>query len=112
MKRLLLLAILIIVTVSSAKAYDHSEVSPSGHTLYYNIVNGHAEVVRPGTSSSYYNYVTGDLIIPDSVFYQYEKRPVQVIGTDAFYHCDSLTSVSLPSGITQLAALLSIIAAG
>ena len=60
----LALTLLFLATVFKASAYDFSAVSPSGHTLYYNIVNGHAEVVRPVDFGDYNNYAVGDVIIP------------------------------------------------
>lgn len=53
-------------------AYDFSDVAPSGQTLYYKIVNDHAEVVHPGSGS----YVSGDLVIPSSVTYNGYTYPV------------------------------------
>ena len=86
-----------------AKAYDFSAVSPSGHTLYYNIVNGHAEVVRPGYLSSYTTDLSGNLIIPDSVLYNNITYSVTILADlgdlGTFQGCSNLTSVSIPNTI-------------
>ena len=98
---------------ASAWAYDFSAVSPSGHTLYYNIVDGHAEVVHPvsgtGYSSYYNNYVTGDLIIPSSVTYNGTNYAVTAIASSTnyasggtFYNCSGLTSITIPSSVTSI----------
>ena len=83
---------------ATALAYDFSAVAPSGQTLYYNIVDGHAEVVR-STSSS---YVTGDLVIPSTVTYNDVSYTVTSIGSEAFYGCTGLTSVTIGSGVTSI----------
>ena len=41
---LLMMAVLALPCMASA--YDFSAVTPSGHTLYYSIVNGEAEVAK------------------------------------------------------------------
>ena len=84
----------------SLKAYDFSAVAPSGQTLYYNIVDGHAEVVRPSSSSS--AYVTGNLVIPSTVTYNGTTYRVICIGGGAFQACYNLTSVTIPDSVTSI----------
>ena len=99
-KQLLLLT-LMALCAASAWAADFSAVSPSGHTLYYNIVDGHAEVVRPGTGG---RYVAGDVVIPDTVTYNgisYAVTALAAVGAwGTFENCNDLTSVTIPSGVT------------
>ena len=70
-KGLLLLLLFVVVGLSAVRAYDFSAVSPSGHTLYYEIISGTANVgvVRPGIESIYNNYVSGSVVIPATVAY-------------------------------------------
>lgn len=90
------------ICVGMASAHDHSEVSPSGHTLYYNIINGHAEVVRPSGPNTN-NYVAGDVVIPGSITYNGSSYPVTRIGNNAFYGCyTSLHSVVIPNSVTYI----------
>ena len=91
-----------------ASAYDFS-YTYQGKTLYYNIVDNHAEVVRPGTSSSFINYITGDVIIPSSVIYNDTTYSVTALGTvggfGPFYSCSGLTSVTIPNSVTYFGDL-------
>ena len=67
-------------------AYDAKILSPSGQWLYYNVANGEATVVFPG--SSYVSPSTrwpvpqpsGDLVIPDSIIHNGMRVPVVAIG--------------------------------
>ena len=97
------LTLLFAATILNASAYDFSKVSyPGGQRLYYNIVNGHAEVVRPGYGSNYNNYVSGDLTIPASVSYSGTNYVVSAIANNAFEGCVGLTSVNIPSSINSI----------
>lgn len=123
MKRLLFLAT--ICCTLNAFAYNFSAVTPSGHTLYYDIVDGEAEVAKCNYNyPNYGNTLDGDLIIPDSVehdsvvyavtsigFEAFEyatMRTVQIpntvrtIGIRAFTACDSLTSLVIPNSVISI----------
>ena len=93
----------------SVKAYDFSAVSPSGHTLYYNIDGNNVTVTYPGTfgigswTGSGYSSPTGALIIPESVNYMGITFTVTSIGEGAFfYECRDLTSVTIPNTVTSI----------
>lgn len=106
MKRILLFVAFFAAIVFSAHAYDFSAVAPSGQTLYYNIVNGNAEVVCPGRIwyNPYGGYTepTGSLVIPSSVTYGGQTYSVTSIGTSAFCECDGLINVTIPEGVTHI----------
>ena len=79
----------------SVLAYDFSAVAPTGQTLYYNIVSGNAQVMggdQPG----------GDLVIPDSVFYNGVMYVVRSISSHAFSNNSNLTSVIIPASISTI----------
>ena len=83
-----------------AQYYDFSAVAPSGQTLYYSYDGGGVSVVRPNSSNN--GYITGDLIIPDSVFYNDVWNPVVSIGFSAFRYCRDMTSVYIPNSVTSI----------
>jgi len=107
-KKLSLLAVALIAMLPTAWAYDFSATSPSGHTLYYEIISGttNVGVVRPGTNSTYNNYVTGNVVIPDTVTYNgttyniTELKVVSYYGT--FENCSGLTSITIPNSVTSI----------
>ncbi len=86
-------------------AYDFS-YTYQGQTLYYNIVNGNAEVTYPwGT----YFWVgesivkpIGSITIPASVSYGGNTYSVTAIDYNAFISCDSITSVQIPSTVVSI----------
>ena len=100
----LLLAIVLSIASYGVYAYDFSAVAPSGQTLYYNIVDGNAQVTSPGSYGSYSGYTepTGSLTIPSSVSYGGHTYSVTQIGRDAFFGCSGLTSVTIPNSVTQI----------
>ena len=114
MKRALrsVLLILLLSAVGMGKmnaSYDFSAVCETGQTLYYNIIdadNHYVELTYP--SSLYYlgwsGYAqpTGNIILPDSVQYNGDNYIVTSIGSNAFYNCSGLTSVTLPNFLTTI----------
>lgn len=90
-----------------AFAASHSEVSPSGHTIYYEITNGKAKVVpsigvaNHNLSTPRYN-ITGNVIIPDSITYNGIKRPVTAIDDYAFCCCTTIVTMTLPNTIETI----------
>lgn len=103
MKRLLLFAALLAATMSGAFAYDFS-YTYQGKTLYYTITSSsqhRVSVVNP-TNGNYFSYVTGDVVIPDSVEYNSTTYAVISIGTSAFKNCTGLTSITIPTTVTSI----------
>ncbi len=93
---------MVLVITKSANAYDFS-YTYQGQTLYYNIVNGNAEVTKQNRSTPTYNtYPTGNLVIPSSVTNGDSTYNVTSIGYDAFCDCIGLTSVTIPNSVTNI----------
>lgn len=85
-------------------ATSHSEVSPSGHTLYYNVQDGQAEVVPQriqNNQPSYYS-LAGNVVIPDSVTCEGVRVPVTKIGEMAFVRCASVYTFNLPATLREI----------
>lgn len=122
---LLFFAFSIMAICASAQVYNYPAVTPSGHTLYYDIVDGEASVAKKNYNyPNYGNTLAGDLIIPDSVEYDSVMYPVTSIGHEAFEYatmrsvqipntvrtivirafsaCDSLTSLVIPNSVTSI----------
>ena len=47
-------------------------------------------------------YYEGDIVIPKSVEYEGSSFLVTWIGGSAFYGCSSLTSITIPEGVTSI----------
>ncbi len=118
MKRFILfIALIAISTLIYAQNPKFTAVSPSGHTLSYEIdpINngipgGGAWVTCEVSHSSVhfnnaiaYPNLAGDIIIPDSVQYNGVTYPVTAIGNRAFYRCQNIHSIVLPSTIVCFA---------
>lgn len=110
-QKLFLLVFLTTAFIASAQNYDFSAVAPSGQTLYYKIVNGHAEVARPtangGDVTQGVAGLTGDIIIPETVVHNGQTYTVTGFYTHhdyfgAFSYCDNLRSVTMPNTITSI----------
>ena len=91
--------------------YTFSDTTSDGQVLYYNIVNGSAELVAPWTEAvgglvyvgwDVYTKPVGALVIPDSVTYAGTTFAVTSIGIYAFANCRQLMSVTIPATITSI----------
>ena len=103
--KLSLFAVLLMVLTlpNVAKAYDFS-YTYQGKTLFYSITDTwqHRVQVDNPTNGNYYSYITGDVVIPDSVENNGIKYAVTCIGNYAFEACSGLTSVIIPNSITWI----------
>lgn len=115
-KQLFLLIAALWAMGQNAFAYDFSAVSPSGHTLYYKIidsVNHYVKTTYPndeqltGDHSGqdlWYSYTmpSGFLTIPDTVSYNSINYTVKVVGASSFRQCTSLVNVVMSNTIEEL----------
>lgn len=49
-----------------------------------------------------YNKVSGDIVLPASLSYGGQIYTLTTIGGDAFNYCESLTSITMPNGVTSI----------
>ena len=100
----ILLSVLMSMTGSNVFAHD-IEVENDGVTIYYVWTNNNTElaVSCQGRYGSYYsNEYSGNVVIPSSVVYNGNTYPVTSIGSEAFYYCSGLTSVTIPNSVTSI----------
>ncbi|MCR4812412.1 MAG: leucine-rich repeat protein [Bacteroidales bacterium] len=101
MKKLLFLFFALVALSAQSWAYDFS-YTYQGQTLYYNIVDGNAQVTYQIDSYPRYTNLTGSLTIPSSVTYNGTTYSVTSIGNSAFENCSGLTSVTIPNSVTSI----------
>ncbi len=90
------------ILAAQAWAYDFSAVS-NGQTLYYNITSDNTVEVTYQAQFSTNNYSgLTSVDIPESVTYDGKNYAVTKIGSGAFYECNSLQSITIPSTVTTL----------
>ena len=97
----LLLSMLSLLLPMLASAYDFEAKNADGVTIYYNIINGGTELEVTYKDNHGKSY-SGDVNIPDQVTYEGNPLKVTSIGEDAFYSCEGLTSVTIPSSVIRI----------
>ena len=90
-------------------AHDIEVKNADGVTIYYKWINDSTELAvgyhtASAGSGSYYTYhdYTGNVAIPESVFYNGTTYNVTSIDTEAFAYCKGLISVTIPSSIKSI----------
>ena len=103
MKKILSFFVLMCVSLS-AMASETSVKNAEGVDIWYDFYSSTktASVTYRGNYyDSYYDEYSGEVVIPSTVTYEGEKYSVTSIGDYAFCECDSLTSITLPEGVTE-----------
>ena len=80
----------VLTFFSSLSFLSARQVGP----LTYQLIKGDTEVEITDCDEA----TTGELVIPSSL----EGMPVTSIGNLAFYHCNGLTSLTIPDGVTSI----------
>ena len=95
-KSILVAALAAMLLPSTASAYDFEYEG-----IYYNILDSANVEVTHDIEGAY----TGFVDIPDAVSYDGNVYQVTAIGEAAFYHCKTLTGVSIPDAVTRIEAV-------
>ena len=98
---------MIMAVGATAQNFDFSAVAPSGQTLYYKIMDASSvSVVYPQYASgdfwNGYTKPTGTLSIPSTVTNAGTTYTVTSIGFNAFYECDNLFNITMPTSLTSI----------
>jgi len=109
-KRLVALLILLLCVAGMTKSFaiEFSAVCSTGQTLYYHITdaaNHYVALTYPGSSSNpwgSYDKPIGNLVLPDSVVYNNNYYVITSISQYAFYGCDEISQVTIPTGVTSV----------
>ena len=103
LKKCLLFGFLYLVCWQIVDAQTFTVVTPSNHTVYFQLDNGTAKATyNTYNMPNYGSSLTGTLIIPDSVEYNGVIYPVTAIGDYAFHHSYGIDTVILPNTITAI----------
>ncbi|MBR6188985.1 MAG: leucine-rich repeat domain-containing protein [Prevotella sp.] len=97
-KQIILLAMMLLPMVGSAEKVLID-------SIYYNLISKikEAEVTNHLGGGEYGSRsYSGRVVIPASVFYDGVEYNVTSIGTDAFFKCNGLTSVTIPNSVTSI----------
>ena len=90
MKHLFTMLLALVATTASAQDFEVDGIC-------YNILSQDDRTVE--VTESHYEYA-GDVVIPAEVTYDGSTYSVTTIGENAFYYCDDLKSISMPSVTT------------
>lgn len=100
MKKTSILTAVLLALAFSLTARDFDVVSPSGHTLYCDVVQGGAAIV--GMDYSPQNAEPIHLVIPSHVSNGSTNLNVVAIGDSAFIYCFWLFDVQIPSSVKSI----------
>ena len=88
-----------------ASAHDIEVKNSDGVTIYYNFIGNFTALevtFRGGSYNHYSNEYQGNVVIPEEVTFTNRTLKVTSIGSNAFYGCSSLTSVTIPNSVTSI----------
>ena len=100
----ILLIMFMSMVSTKAIAHDIEVKNSDGITIYYNWIDDHKNLSVTFQGNSYGSNLkySGNVVIPGSVEYEGKSYSVTEIGDNAFYLCQNLTSITIPTSVTSL----------
>ena len=95
-----LLTVLMSMVGANAFAHDFAVANDDGVTIYY-VMTSDTEVAV-SYDDSYSNEYSGNVVIPEYVYYDGTTYYVTGIGASAFCCCDNLTNITIPNSVTEI----------
>ena len=95
MKKLILLTLLLFAVLQT-EAFTYTDSNGIEWTFTGGGTN--ARNIKPSDKSS----ISGEIVIPGTVYYGSTALTVTTIGSEAFRGCSGLTSVTIPSSVTSI----------
>lgn len=80
-------------------AYDFAVKNKDGVTIYYEYTNDGKDLSVTNDGGNCYS---GSVVIPEEVTYMNRTRKVTNIGWHAFFNCENLISVTIPSSVIDI----------
>lgn len=94
--KLLLLTLFAALGLSSYASYAKID------GIYYNLIS---KAKTAEVTSVYYAEYSGKIVIPSTIDYDGITYSVTTIDKEAFYNCESLTSITIPASVTTIGNL-------
>lgn len=94
------LALFLLCLLAANSAWADEKIEVDG--FYYWLYDSRPGVCQLTSKDDQYATYSGDVAIPETVTYNGTTLRVTDIGIRAFYKCDALTSVTIPSSITRV----------
>ena len=96
MKKIKKLLPVLLMSIMSVSAFAANAVV-DGIAYYFIDESLEAQVAR-----NYENPYSGDINIPEAVYYNGKTYSVTSIGEEAFFYCSGLTSITIPNSVTSI----------
>lgn len=105
MKKMLILVLAALPWAAWGQYYDFTATVPSGQTLFFNRVEGGAEVTYQNplyTGSPAYDSLSGRLVLPNRVYDGTDSLTLVGVGYQAFRACHDLHTVVIPDSVRHI----------